>query len=425
MTNTPESLQNLERRARAGEAPAQLALCQALLQTGRPQEALEWSEKAAATGDPNAVLMLAWLLLNHESPLDFQRVHELLGTASAAKDPRVARLHATLLATGAGRTPDWSRGISLILAAAEVRDKAVLRELALITALADPGHPSIPGLLCEAARKGDGLAAFAVLRSAARGHPIATSAEHAAWREHLKRAGHPLIETLGATPEADAPSNAASTIDAALLQRLPSRPIPLRRQISSAPTVWRIDGLLTEQECDYLVGLAGPLVAPALVINPTTGSPMRATERTSNNAMLVPYKQDLAVHCLNHRLAAAAEIPVENGEVMSILRYRPGEEYRPHFDFLGEGSHDAAALKVSGQRVATLLVSLSPDYTGGETVFLKTNLKWRGSVGDALLFMNVDAEGKPDLTTRHAGLPVTSGEKWLLSKWYRAGPYAY
>jgi len=30
--------------------------------------------------------------------------------------------------------------------------------------------------------------------------------------------------------------------------------------------------------------------------------------------------------------------------------------------------------------------------------------------------------GKPDPLSEHAGLPVTSGEKWLLSQWIRDRP---
>lgn len=42
--------------------------------------------------------------------------------------------------------------------------------------------------------------------------------------------------------------------------------------------------------------------------------------------------------------------------------------------------------------------------------------------GDALLFSNVDAEGKPDAATGPAGLPPTAGEKWLFSEWIREFP---
>ncbi|MBF8292745.1 MAG: hypothetical protein HW392_1572, partial [Steroidobacteraceae bacterium] len=43
----------------------------------------------------------------------------------------------------------------------------------------------------------------------------------------------------------------------------------------------------------------------------------------------------------------------------------------------------------------------------------------KGRRGDALVFANVDDSGAPDYQTVHAGLPPTSGVKWLLSQWVR------
>lgn len=40
----------------------------------------------------------------------------------------------------------------------------------------------------------------------------------------------------------------------------------------------------------------------------------------------------------------------------------------------------------------------------------------------ALLFSNVDAVGKPDYNTMHAGLPPTSVEKWGFPQWVREFP---
>jgi prolyl 4-hydroxylase len=129
------------------------------------------------------------------------------------------------------------------------------------------------------------------------------------------------------------------------------------------------------------------------------------------------------VHCLNLRLAAAAGLPAENGEMLSILRYEPGQEYRPHFDFLGATSDPIAQFESAGQRVRTLLVYLNDDFDGGETEFSTNGLKVKGETGDGILFHNVDDAGQADLSSRHAGLPVTRGAKWLASKWFRERVY--
>jgi hypothetical protein len=67
--------------------------------------------------------------------------------------------------------------------------------------------------------------------------------------------------------------------------------------------------------------------------------------------------------------------------------------------------------------VYTVLVYLNDELEGGETEFLRLGLSHRGRKGDALMFRNVDAQGRPDSRTLHAGRPPTQGEKWVLSVW--------
>ena len=424
---SPTSLAELEAEALAGDAPAQTLLGHVLLQAGRRDQAHAWLERAAATGYAAAQSLLARDLIEDENPrANAGRVMTLLQSAAAQGDPAATNALATMRAIGLDAPPDWSAAMSLFATSVATGDRAALRQLSLLLSLSGRDDGLSAGLLYEAAKKGDGLAAFAALRRHQRGKPLAREEELSLWQNGLKQRQHPLIDKIGAIDTSEAPAAPHNaTPDARVLTDAPARPIPQRTVLSQSPAVWKIDGLFTEEECDYVVGSAAPRLAPAVVIHPATGAPMQRPERSSHNAMLRAYQADLVMHYVERRLAAAAAIPLENGEITSILRYRPGEEYRPHFDFLSDNVYGGAALQQSGQRVATLLVCLNDEFSGGETSFLTPGIKWKGRTGDALLFRNVTDDGKPDLTTRHAGQPVTSGEKWLLSKWYRANPYFY
>ena len=70
-------------------------------------------------------------------------------------------------------------------------------------------------------------------------------------------------------------------------------------------------------------------------------------------------------------------------------------------------------------RALTALVYLNEDYRGGETRFIETGLDVKGRTGDALIFRNILANGDPDPASRHAGLPVLEGVKYLASRWIR------
>jgi prolyl 4-hydroxylase len=73
--------------------------------------------------------------------------------------------------------------------------------------------------------------------------------------------------------------------------------------------------------------------------------------------------------------------------------------------------------------VATCILYLNQDYAGGETYFEAGATRFRGRIGDALFFLNVDAAGRPDAQSRHAGLPVVKGTKWIATRWLRAEPF--
>jgi prolyl 4-hydroxylase len=53
------------------------------------------------------------------------------------------------------------------------------------------------------------------------------------------------------------------------------------------------------------------------------------------------------------------------GEAMQILRYKPGQQYRPHLD---------ARADAANTREVTALVYLNHNYKGGETSFAERKL---------------------------------------------------
>ena len=113
-------------------------------------------------------------------------------------------------------------------------------------------------------------------------------------------------------------------------------------------------------------------------------------------------------------------------ELPSVLHYAPGEQYAPHHDFC-DVSLPGPAKDVAdhGQRVLTFLIYLNEDYEGGETDFPQLNWRFKGRKGDAVFWWSVDENGAPDPRTLHAGLPPTSGEKWLFSQWMRDKPHLH
>ena len=189
-----------------------------------------------------------------------------------------------------------------------------------------------------------------------------------------------------------------------------------RRQLISAdPHIELIAGLFSPAECRYVQLLAQPWLEPAMIYT-TSGEGMRDPHRDSDNMVVAPMTEDLIIQAINRRIADASGTQVTWGEPLHILRYRPGQQYRPH--------HDAHTLaRPEQRRIATALLYLNDAYDGGETHFPGVGVTVRGGIGDLLIFHNLDAEKLPDPRMVHAGRPVTQGEKWLATRWIRGSDY--
>jgi len=192
--------------------------------------------------------------------------------------------------------------------------------------------------------------------------------------------------------------------------------LPGGERLSDRPYVSAFPALFSPAECDFLVEEARSWLEPSVVVDPQTGRQLRNPIRTSDGMSFAYFQESPAVHALNRRIAAATGTDVRQGEPLQVLRYRPGQEYKPHFDAVpGEAN----------QRILTMLVYLNEDYEGGETLFLKTGLSFKGGKGDALMFRNALPDGRADEQAQHAGLPVARGEKLIASRWIRARPFAF
>jgi prolyl 4-hydroxylase len=185
---------------------------------------------------------------------------------------------------------------------------------------------------------------------------------------------------------------------------------PEREVIRESPLICRFPALFTDEECEFLSAAAEPLFEPAMTVEEYTHRQFRNPIRTSDTAVFPWIGESPAIHVLNRRIATASGTAPEQGEPLQVLRYRGGQEYKPHTD---------AIPGLENQRVMTMLVYLNDGFEGGETEFPELGITIRPRRGEGLLFRNVDEEGRADPSLLHAGVPVRSGVKLLASRWIR------
>lgn len=321
-------------------------------------------EAAALAGHPGAMSQLAYCLeAGIGSEADAAASTRWYGRAAVAGDPRAQCVLATRYADG------------------HTLQQSPVRALAWYARAATVAYPGAAD-------------AAAALRDELDEHDVAAA-------EALAAESEPMLEAPVAAP--------------------PRQPRPTLEILSWSPRVFLYRALLTAEECCHLIGLARPFLRPARVLDRQTGERSIDTARRAHTARLMDPLRDVVVHQLESRLAALSLLPPENAEPFTIIRYGPGDEYRPHADYYDPADPGSSVgLNQGGQRVATFLLYLNRPGGGGATAFPRRGLTVPAEPGAGLLFFNCLPDGTPDRATLHAGEPVTDGEKWLASRWIRA-----
>jgi prolyl 4-hydroxylase len=189
------------------------------------------------------------------------------------------------------------------------------------------------------------------------------------------------------------------------------------------PDLAVFENVLSAAECEELMQLSRSKLERSTAINKRTGTADVIAERTSEGTSFQRGEHPLITR-IDARLGQLLNWPVENGEGLQILRYRPGGEYRPHFDFFPPtDSGSATHMAIGGQRVATLVMYLNDVEQGGATDFPDIGLSVLPRQGCAVYFAYTGPFGQVDPLSLHAGLPVIAGEKWIATKWLRQHRY--
>jgi prolyl 4-hydroxylase len=189
----------------------------------------------------------------------------------------------------------------------------------------------------------------------------------------------------------------------------------------SHPRVVVFGDLLSAEECAELIELASRRLSRSETVATRTGDSEVNEARTSDGMFFLPAEFPVCAR-LEARLARLLDWPLENGEGLQILRYRPGAEYKPYYDYFDPAEPGTPAiLKRGGQRLASIVCYLNTPEAGGATVFPEAGIEVAPVRGNAVFF-SYDRP-HPSTRTLHGGAPVTAGEKWVATKWMREGRF--
>jgi hypothetical protein len=311
---------------------------------------------AAADAETQFRTAMAMLSGTTLSP-DWERAEGLIDAAAAAGHADAIERRALLEFRGVGRAPNWDKALDSLAIAAERGSQSAARQLILLAE--DRYEPA-----------------------------ASTEPPPGDWAEMRSRI--PITQRVSA----------------------PAAP---GRVLSTSPIVHAVPGFASAAECQWLIASAAPrLIRAGVYNNPAGVDPGRTNEFAALNFVTA----DMIVEVVRQRIANQLRAPLACLEMPQVLHYGVGQEFVLHCDFLDPQAMREEIAR-NGQRVATVLIYLNEDFEGGQTSFPRLGINHRGKTGDALVFGSVDAAGRPDPRSQHAGCPPTLGEKWVFSQWVR------
>jgi len=195
---------------------------------------------------------------------------------------------------------------------------------------------------------------------------------------------------------------------------------------SHHPRAWRLDtdqaqiyeipDLLSRSECAAVIRAIDASLVPSTV----THGP--SDYRTSRTCHLSGANADLA-RLLDLRFAALIGVDPALSEPIQGQRYDVGQYFKAHTDWFAPGSAEYEQhASLGGQRTWTVMVYLNAVEEGGETVFERVGRRFTPICGLGLAWNNLHTNGDPNHATLHEAMPILSGSKHVITKWFRAEP---
>jgi len=195
-------------------------------------------------------------------------------------------------------------------------------------------------------------------------------------------------------------------------------PVPGAERISNEGGVqlYRIPRFLSPEECTRLIMAA----RTRLTRSRTSYEAGEYRDYRTSRTCFLGQQSDPYVVELDRRICRTLSIAPQCSEPLQAQWYDVGQEFKYHTDYFKK-EHDGyqQAMNGQGQRTWTFMIYLNNTRRGGETEFPEINCQFQPEAGTAIVWRSTTPEGVPIHQSRHAGKPVESGFKVIVTKWFR------
>lgn len=178
---------------------------------------------------------------------------------------------------------------------------------------------------------------------------------------------------------------------------------------------------LLDSECDALIEMIEQNLVPSTVSDAKDIGQISGA-RTSSSADLNRLSNETC-KAIDDLICEFMGLETFLGEAIQGQKYTKGQFFKEHWDSFDRWSeHYKCYCEWMGQRTWTTMVYLNDVKEGGETYFKFLNAKIKPRKGTLVTWNNLYKNGKVNRKTMHEALPPTSGEKYIITKWWRSWP---
>lgn len=183
--------------------------------------------------------------------------------------------------------------------------------------------------------------------------------------------------------------------------------------------IYQFDNFLTKKECEELMMASNAVLRPSTVSDANDTS-VTSTYRTSKTADL-HYFASPYLNYIDNKIADFMGLYHFLGETLQTQKYNPGQYYKEHCDYFFPLTKEFKTYtEWMGQRTWTFMVYLNDVEEGGETYFKHLKLRIKPEQGKAVFWNNLYRNGVPNPKTMHEATPPKSGDKYVITKWWRS-----
>jgi prolyl 4-hydroxylase len=174
---------------------------------------------------------------------------------------------------------------------------------------------------------------------------------------------------------------------------------------------------ITKEDADYILEMAEYNYEESIIVGDKPDGIRKSQTYWLN-------KDDPIAKKIITKVCAIDKYNIEQAEDIQVVKYEPNGYYKEHHDSCCDDNDLCKKFNKDGNRVLTMVIYLNDEFEGGSTRFPNIDKEYKPEKYSGILFYPMNKNGdKCHDNSLHAGMPVTSGEKYIANVWLRDKTY--